>query len=239
MGTVKQLLAVATSQLGIKEYPPNSNIVLYNDLYWGKGQYGSWAAWCAVFCWWCCEKANVKLPIRTASCGELMNAAKKAGMWVTKNFQPGDLTIFDWSGTKTTTNHVGIVESVIAGYGVITIEGNTSVGNDSNGGEVMRRTRENKFIVGAVRPVFEKEIDKEDVSNMTVDEFISKLTNKQAYTLLNKALVYMGEMQEPDWSTKEGHWQRATARGFVNGKQPESLIKRDEFIAVLGRAGLV
>lgn len=238
MGTVKQTLDIARSQLGIKESPPNSNKVMYNTWYYGREVSGSAYPWCAVWVAWVCDKAKVKLPVRTASCGALMNAAKSAGMWVTKNFQPGDLVIFDWSGTKTTTNHVGIVESVTSN-GVVTIEGNTAVGNDSNGGEVMRRTRDNKFIVGAVRPVYDIEIDKEDVDNMTIDEFINKLTNKQAYTLLNKAQLYAGDLAEPDWSKNEGHWKRATDKGFVNGKSPEGLIKRDEFIVTLGRAGLL
>lgn len=239
MGTVKQLLDVARSTLGEKEYPKNSNIVRFNDWYWGKGKYGEWAAWCAVWVAWCCDKANVKLPIRTASCGELMNAAKKANMWVVSNFQPGDLVIFDWSGKQTTTNHVGIVEEVIPDYGVQTIEGNTSTSDNSNGGEVMRRRRASKFIIGAVRPVFDKEPDKEDVFNMTIDEFIGKITDEQAYKLLSKAQKYAGTLAEPKWSKDEGYWERSKNKGLTDGQRPEAYIKRDEFVVVLGRAGLL
>lgn len=244
MGTVKQTLDIARSQLGVKESPPNSNIVLYNDYYWGKGQYGSWAAWCVVFCVWCCDKSGVKLPTKTASCGEMMNAAKSKGMWVTSNFKPGDLTIFDFSGKKKTTEHIGIVESVTS-TGVVTIEGNTSTGNNSNGGEVMRRTRANQYIIGAVRPVYDKETatttttKKEDELDMTVDEFINKLTDKQAYTLLTKAQNYAGTLSEPEWSKNEGHWAKAKNKGLVDGTRPEGNLKRDEFIAVIGRAGLL
>ena len=46
-------------------------------------------------------------------------------------------------------------------------------------------------------------------------------------------------LPEPDWSKAEGHWQRATAKGVVNGEDPEGPMKRDETIAVLGRLGLV
>lgn len=238
MGTVKQTLDIARSQLGVKESPPNSNRVLYNTWFWGREVSGPDYPWCAAWVAWVCDKANVKLPVRTASCGALMNAAKNAKMWVTGNFQPGDLAIFDWSGAKTTTNHVGIVESVTSN-GVVTIEGNTAVGNDSNGGEVMRRTRDNKFIIGAVRPIYDKEIDKEDVANMTIDEFINKLTDKQAYTLLTKAQNYAGTLSEPDWSKNEGHWAKAKNKGLVDGARPEGSLKRDEFIAVMGRAGLL
>lgn len=239
MGTVKGLLNVARSQLGVKENPRNSNIVIYNDEYWGKGQYGSWAAWCACFCWWCCKEAGVKLPIKTASCTELMNAAKNAGMWVVRDFQPGDMVIFDWSGKQKTPAHVGIVEEVLPDYGVQTIEGNTSVSNDSNGGEVMRRKRASKFIIGAVRPVFDKEPDKEDIFNMTIDEFINKLTDEQAYKLLSKAQKYAGGIAEPTWSKNEGHWERSKNKGLTDGQRPEAFVKRDEFVTVLGRAGLL
>lgn len=239
MGTVKELLDVARSELGTKESPAGSNIVKYNDLYWGKGQYGDWAAWCAVFVWWCCNKAGVKLPIKTASCGELMRAAQKANMWVVRYFQPGDLCIFDWSGKQKTTNHVGIVEAILPDYGVQTIEGNTSTSDNSNGGEVMRRIRAMKYIIGAVRPVFDKEPEKEDVFKMTIDEFISNLTDEQAYKLLTKAQNYAGTLAEPAWSKNEGHWERSKNNGLTDGQRPEAYIRRDEVMAVLGRAGLI
>ena len=38
-------------------------------------------------------------------------------------------------------DHIGIVEEYLGGGKFNAIEGNTSVGNDSNGGEVMRRLR--------------------------------------------------------------------------------------------------
>ena len=40
--------------------------------------------------------------------------------------------------------------------GYATIEGNTAVGNDSNGGEVMQRIRRPKQILGAVRPLYDE-----------------------------------------------------------------------------------
>ena len=68
----------------------------------------------------------MKLPKRTASCGDLMRAAKAAGCWVTANFQSGDVVIYDFSGKRQTTEHCGVVEVVLPGYGVQAIEGNTS-----------------------------------------------------------------------------------------------------------------
>lgn len=80
---------------------------------------------------------------------------------------------------------------------------------------------------------------KEDEIDMTVDEFVNELTDEQAYTLLRKANRYADTLPEPEWSKKEGHWERATEAGIVDGSSPERPMKRDEFIAVLGRNGLL
>ena len=46
---------------------------------------------------------------------------------------------FNWDGGV--PDHIGIVEKSLGGGQFQTVEGNTAVGNDSNGGEVMRRVR--------------------------------------------------------------------------------------------------
>ena len=51
---------------------------------------------------------------------------------------PGDIAIFDWDGGL--PDHVGIVVRAHPTR-IDTVEGNTAVGNDSDGGEVMRRSR--------------------------------------------------------------------------------------------------
>lgn len=149
-GTVSDVLNVAKGELGYKESPANSN----------KTKYGAWYgldgyAWCVMFVQWCFAQAGVSLPVKTASCTVLMNAAKTAGMWVTSDFKPGDVVIYDWGGDRV-PDHCGIVESV-SGTTVTAIEGNTAVGNDSDGGEVMRRSRTTSQIIGAVRPVYKEE----------------------------------------------------------------------------------
>ena len=163
MGTVNELLTITRKQLSVREDPPNSNNVRYNTWYYGREVSGSAYPWCAVFVQWCFAQASVKLPKRTASCGDLMRAAKAAGCWVTADFQPGDVVIYDFSGKRQTTEHCGVVEVVLPGYGVQTIEGNTSQsGSQSNGGQVCRKNRTDKYIIGAVRPQFEPEKKKED-----------------------------------------------------------------------------
>ena len=52
---------------------------------------------------------------------------------------PGDIAIFNWDGGV--PDHIGIVEKYLGGGQFQSVEGNTSLGNNSNGGEVMRRVR--------------------------------------------------------------------------------------------------
>ena len=228
MAGANELLAVARRELGNMESPANSN----------RTKYGRWFgldgyAWCMMFVQWVFDQAGVALPRRTASCGELMRAAQAAGCWVTRDFLPGDVVIYDFPGGAA-TDHCGIVEMELPDYGVQAIEGNTSeAGSQSNGGMVCRKSRPRKYIVGAIRPQFEKEDD------MDISAVISQITDKQAYELMVKAQRYAASLPEPAWSQTEGHWQRAAGTGVINGGSPEGLLKRDEFVAVMGRRGLL
>ena len=150
MTTAQALLEIARGELGTKESPTGSNRVKYATWYGLPGQ-----PWCVMFVMWVFAQAGAALPTRTASCTLLMNAAKKAGTWVTSGYLPGDVVIYDW-GANGLPDHCGIVESA-SGSAVTAIEGNTAVGNDSDGGEVMRRERQTRQILGAVRPRYEEE----------------------------------------------------------------------------------
>ena len=166
MATVSELLELARRQIGVKESPPSSNNVRYNTWYYGREVSGAAYPWCMVFVQWVFAQAGVKLPVRTASCGALMRAAKAAGCWVTKGYQPGDVVIYDFPGGAA-TDHCGIVEAVDDSR-VSAIEGNTSSASDADGGAVERRARKFAQIVGAVRPTYDKEV--EEVRYNTVEE---------------------------------------------------------------------
>lgn len=166
MATVSELLDIARKQIGVKENPPNSNNVRYNTWYYGREVSGSAYPWCAVFVAFVFDQAKVKLPIRTASCGALMRSAQKAGCWVTGDYRPGDVVIYDFPGGAK-TDHCGIVEAVDGTY-ISAIEGNTSSTSDADGGAVERRARKFSQIVGAVRPSYDKEV--EEVRYNTVKE---------------------------------------------------------------------
>ena len=232
MGTANQLLTIARKQLGICENPPGSNNVRYNTWYYGRKVHGKAYPWCMVFVQWCFAQVDVGLPVRTASCSALMNAAKGAGCWVTRSFLPGDVVIYDFTGKKKQAAHCGIVESV-TGSGVIAIEGNTSAGNDANGGQVQRRTRPGKYIMGAVRPGFDKE-----EPEMTQEEF-----NKKFEAALSAHRHKLQDNDASSYSAEARKW--AVACGLIQGSGQlsdgtpnymwEDLLTREQLVTVLYR----
>ena len=133
-------LSVAIGELGTKESPPNSNQTKYCS--W----YGMVGPWCAMFCTWAYEQAGdspsfVKGKSYAYVPYIVSDArAKRNGLSVTTSPVPGDLVCFDWYYDGT-FDHVGLFEKWLSGSSFNAIEGNTATGNDSDGGEVMRRQR--------------------------------------------------------------------------------------------------
>jgi len=133
-------LEVAIQQLGKKEDPPGSNQVSFSR--W----YGITGPWCAMFATWCYTQAGSAAFVkgeRYAYVPYMLAAARLGGrgLVLTTDPLPGDLVIFDWENNGV-PDHVGLFERHTMGGGFKTVEGNTAVGNDSNGGEVMRRDRQ-------------------------------------------------------------------------------------------------
>lgn len=219
MATANELLAIARKQLGICENPPSSNNVRYNTWYYGREVMGSAYPWCMAFVQWVFAQAGVKLPLRTASCGALMNAAKAAGCWVTRDFQSGDVVIYDFPGGAA-TDHCGIVEMQLPDYGVQAIEGNTSQsGSQSNGGQVCRKNRPGKYIVGAVRPRYDPEKKEDD------------MTGKEIFDKLNE---YMKTQKVP--AACQAEYQEAVRMGITDGTGPCQLVPRWQAALMAKRA---
>ena len=100
------------------------------------------------------ETGKLPLPIRTASCTELANYARSHNQWVTSGYKVGDIVFFHWTASqKNVTEHVGIILEVHSDY-IVTNEGNTSISNNSNGGQVMNRKRYYSTVTGAYRPYY-------------------------------------------------------------------------------------
>jgi hypothetical protein len=139
----RRALAEALRHVGVRESPPGSNRTMFGRWFGVDG-----VPWCAIFASYAFDVgAGVVLcrgwrgagvgPRGVAYVPTLAAWLKATGRAVSEP-EPGDLAVFDWDGGL--PDHVGIVVRPTAA-GVDTVEGNTAVGNDSDGGEVMRRSR--------------------------------------------------------------------------------------------------
>ena len=152
MTTPQDVLAVARHYIGVKESPARSNRTMFGEWYGWNG-----VAWCAIFVSYCFYKAGMKLPPIQSSkgfayCPYGVKYYKDRGK-LDKNPKVGDIVFFDWQGDGV-SDHVGIVEKVLGNNKIVSIEGNTSFNNNSNGGEVMRRTRKLSLIQGFAHPAY-------------------------------------------------------------------------------------
>ena len=140
-GTVRELaLLRAIEELGTAEYPHGSNLNPYGEWYGANGQ-----PWCAMFTTWAYVlEGSVRLArgTRYAYVPYVVAdaRARRYGLSTTDDPIPGDLVCFDWE-LDTVYDHIGLFERWTATSTFDAIEGNTSTSNNSNGGQVMRRSR--------------------------------------------------------------------------------------------------
>ncbi len=128
-----------------------------------KTKYGKWFGWdgqmwCAIFVSWCYAQAGKPLPKigftkGFAGCQTGYEYFKKNG-WITDKPVAGDIVIFDWNGDKR-YDHTGIfVQWYQESLGMfISVEGNTALKNDSNGGSVMSRKRSSSMAIFIHPPI--------------------------------------------------------------------------------------
>ena len=146
-------LAEALKHVGKKERPAGTN----------KTAFGKWfgvdaVPWCNIFVSYCfvmgpkyviCAGFN-GAGVYANGCTYVPTTEawlRATGMWKGQTApMPGDIVIFNWDGGV--PDHIGIVEDDLGGGKFNSIEGNTAVGNDSNGGAVMRRLRYTSQING-------------------------------------------------------------------------------------------
>lgn len=134
--------ATAVSQIGVKESPPGTNHVKYNDWYYGHDVRGPW---CAVFVTWCYITAGSKAFDKGARYAYVPNILHDAvnseyGLSITTEPVKGDLVLYDWDHDGV-CDHVGLFEGWhdSSHDGFTAVEGNTDKGNNSNGGAVQER----------------------------------------------------------------------------------------------------
>ena len=93
---------------------------------------------------------------RVDECPDIHQWGEKRGLFVNReDGRFGDIVLFDWYETGTPC-HVGSILGKEQEYGrYITLEGNTSDGNDSCGGGVMIRQRRVDGVYSIIRPGYD------------------------------------------------------------------------------------
>ena len=189
MSNAAKILDIARAEIGYKESPSGSNKTKYGKAYGMDGQ-----PWCAMFVWWVFKEAG---------CSELFYGGKKsaycptiADYYIAKKLtvskskgEPGDIVLFDWNQNNS-SDHVGIIESKNSDGTYTCIEGNTAVGNNSNGGQVMRRTRYQKDISWICRPKYSEKVNVKPVTNTTVNKLA--VDGKWGMTTTRKTQLVLG-----------------------------------------------
>lgn len=233
MARASDLLALARAELGVRESPAGSNNVKYNTAYYGREVRDTAEAqypWCVTFQWWLFREAGVSALFygggRTASCAALLGYARTHGLFISGGYAPGDLVFLRFSRVRTSPEHIGMVKEARADGSLVTIEGNTGLGNDANGGQVQQRVRPAWQAVGGYRPKYEEE---EEMDQAAFDRMADQWLESRA------AL-------EPGIQTEEGRAARAwaEAQGIILGdgkgrKQYRSFCTREQALLFLYR----
>lgn len=228
------IVSIALSQVGYQEstyikelsgeIAGNVNFTEYGEWYDMQDQ------WCAMFISWCAALAGVPEDVIPKHAytpnglykfrnqwGRAYSRAKvEAGAYTP---QPGDIIYFKSSGSKATTNHVGIVTGYRDGV-VYTVEGNTtSPAIFSNGGCVARKSYPitNQYIVYICNPDYGKSAQpvQNGVEQRSLQEKDASL--RQALNLLESGGGYdrLGRTVDGALTLGCGQWSGVQAKDLL------------------------
>lgn len=211
--TAKKVVDTAKNFLGTMEKPAGSNNVIFNTHFYGREvKDGSPSAknkypWCCTFVW------DV---FRLSGASDLFYDGKKTDYvptvedWGKKNKltiaktlgEAGDLITFDWNHNNI-GDHIGIIIARNSDGTYQTIEGNTSITSNDNGGKVMERKRYLSDINLIIRPKYVKDLA--DVIGTPVSSTPKTFVKGQAVKL-NSAPLYASSSSIVKSGTKTGQY---------------------------------
>lgn len=176
MTTAQDIIATARAEIGTKEHPAGSNRQKYGATFGHDG-----VAWCGYFAAWCFLQHGIDLRDWCRNVGytpTLFGDLSGRGWGVARgSILPGDLVFFDFPGAKNRIEHVGIASHPTNGQQVTSIDGNTAgpAGSQSNGGQVLERTRPLAHVAGAVRiplaaPIIPQPSEEDDMPGYLVSD---------------------------------------------------------------------
>lgn len=133
--------------------------------------------------------ASNLLPVRTASCSVMGDYAIKKKMnvpWGKKKV--GDIILFDFNKNGT-SDHTGIIEAINKDGTITTIEGNTG-SNNTNGGQVQRRTRYKSQVNYFVRPKYDDKVTPQMVLAVAKSQLGTKESPKNSNNCVYNTWYY-------------------------------------------------
>ena len=147
MSQRNQFVITARGEIGTVEGPKD------NETKYGAFTKANFQPWCGSFVMWCAAQVGLKIPsvVSTTAGASKFQGTGRWSNAATAKPTVGDLAFFDFAEGGNPIDHVGIVVQLLSNGTVTTIEGNTSATNQSNGGNVERRTRNLKQCI-FVRP---------------------------------------------------------------------------------------
>jgi len=164
MPTARAVYDLLRRQLGVTETPAGSNRNPY-----GAALHMNGVAWCALLTSWAFWKLS-GLPLIG---GKVQSFTPTFAQWFHSHglwhephekMQLGDIPFFafygpDYEGRWKGICHVGFTEADNRDdRRFIDIEGNTSAGDDANGGQVQRRVRSRAYLAGFGRPHYARPV---------------------------------------------------------------------------------
>jgi hypothetical protein len=165
--TAHQILTWEASQIGTGEHPPGSNHTKYTPPGWPDGPwcfyfqssgFNHFGALGLIFGW------HGYVP-------DFKGIFSPRGEFHTSSPRAGDLVAFDFNSSGE-PEHIGMVEKVISGSVIQTIEGNTS-------DHVMRRTRSRSYVYGYATPKYgTQEDDMQPKDKLPVGAWMKKHWSK-------------------------------------------------------------
>ena len=138
------------------------------------------------------------IPCKTAGCPTMGDYAIKKKMNVSWGGRKrGDIVLFDFNNNGT-SDHIGIVVSVNSDGSITTVEGNTGSGNNTNGGQVQKRTRYKSQVNYFVRPKYTSAI----TADMVIATALAEVGVKESPKNSNKVKYnqwFYGKNQSAYW----------------------------------------
>lgn len=155
--------------------------------------------------------------VKTNYCPTADNWFRAQGRRYAWNTTPkrGDVVFFDFSGAHSSRSHVGIIEKVNADGSLTTIEGNTSVTSQDNGGAVMRRTRFKYQVTSYGRPAYASTAEMEGFLQLAAEQIgVTESPSGSNYVKYNDWYYGKSKVAEP-WCAAFVSWI------FLSGTKPK------------------